>query len=91
MSDFAVGEIAIFARPGSVHYGRECTIVAPLEDRLVQTPEGAVRDRCYLIDGDFQRGRACPPEHLRKRPPPQDWLTLCALRETAPERELEVA
>jgi hypothetical protein len=91
MSAFAIGEIAIFARPGSVHYGRECTIVGPLEWHLVQTKQGVVRDYCYIIDGDFQRGRACPPQHLRKRPPPKDWISLCDLRETAPERELETA
>jgi hypothetical protein len=82
-----MGEIAIFVRPGSPHYGAEVTIVGPLEvrARIDGRDFGRHFDACYLIDGPFgptpfgQGQWSATPEWLRKRRPPQDWTKLCNL------------
>lgn len=80
---FAVGEIAIWCRPGSPNFGKEVTVIGPL--RLATTLDawsGEISTGLrYQIEhspgwvlGPHERlvKKFAPPEHLRKRwPPPQ--------------------
>jgi hypothetical protein len=88
VSTFAVGEMAelVYSRFG--HDGTECTVTGPLQERINKIT--AIRELAYAID---VRGKPymALPDQLRKKRPPQDWVTLCNLHETAPERELETA
>lgn len=78
-SPFAVGEIAIYHRPGAPHHNTECEIVSELifgyvRDLAPGTTETTVRATWYhQIDGNFGPrppwGHWCAEiPHLRKRP-----------------------
>lgn len=88
MATFAVGEIAIFWWPGSICHKCEMTVLSPLEYvEFMDMETGRMRTGwCHRIEGTFLHEPGVtyvsPPEHLRKRRPPQDWLKLCHLDET---------
>ena len=75
---FKVGEIAIYVRPGSRHYGREVTILSSLipcgggwdyvNNRKADHYLGFLVDIPKQDDG---RKMASRPEWLRKKKPPQ--------------------
>jgi hypothetical protein len=84
---FEVGEVAIFTRIGSRFHGMEVTIIKPLHLALIHDQITGIDALAYVykIDGPFGSHRpevdgwAAPPEFLRKRRPPQDWIKLCDL------------
>lgn len=87
---FAVGEIAeiVYSRYERGQ-GMECTIVAPL--RLRRNTITALIEDCYVIEVEGEKYCALP-DQLRKKRPPQDWMSLCHLDEVPAEpRELETA
>lgn len=97
---FDVGEVAIFNRPGSQFNGVEVTVTGPLARRLMRDyRDGRMFTAdSYLIDGPFDHlphvfsstGKwSCLPEHLRKRPPPQDWVSICNLTSVPTQERIE--
>lgn len=75
---FDVGEIAIYCRPGSPHFGVEVTILSGLRmSRQTDQRTGEVTfEPGYKIDGPFGplvNGRpwGCPPQWLKKKRPPR--------------------
>ena len=75
MSEFHVGEIAIFVRNGSPNYGKECEVVGPLE-WIGGGPDyttGGVAEHAYMhkiiLDGELFCSR---PEWLRKKQQKRD-------------------
>lgn len=90
MSTFKVGELAelVYSRFGNV--GSECTVVEGLAGRLNKLTR--MRETGYIIDVNGTRYLALP-DQLRKKRPPQDWVTLCNLLDTPVDapRELETA
>lgn len=87
---FAIGEIAIYVNPDSGFYGNECTVISSLVYGPVRKhPESCevVGAKAYNISAPWlpKSPRAtvwvAMPEHLRKRPPKQDWNSLCNLKE----------
>lgn len=79
---FHVGEIAIAVAPAYAERnldvnGQEVEVLS--EYSMQYTKAGDYMG--YLVQcssGVY----SCRPEYLRKRPPKQDWLSLCAIRET---------
>ena len=92
---FVVGEVAIFNRPGSRFDGMEVTISVGLHFALVRDQKTGQDAYGYVygIEGDFGPKRpgvvnwCTPPDHLRKKRPPQDWVKLCRLAELPAESE----
>lgn len=92
---FEVGEVAIFNRPGSRFDGMEVTISAALHLALVRDRKTELEAYGYVygIEGDFGPKRhgvaqwCAPPDQLRKKRPPQDWVKLCRLDEVPAESE----
>jgi hypothetical protein len=83
---FSVGEVATWVREGSPNYGREVTIAGQLEWVNAFQPDGSREGGYrYQIDAPWMplaphgEGWCAKPEWLRKRPPKQDWNSLCHL------------
>lgn len=84
MSNFSVGEVAIFYRPGSEYHGSEVTIAGPLRYAVFNDCRTGRKAAglCHSIEGPFQpkfkhaSGRpvifVARIKHLRKRPGEQD-------------------
>ena len=77
---FKVGEIAIYVRPGSQHYGREVEILSglfkPISHTDVVTGEFSQKSDAlaYQITDlypEIPGVMTALPEHLRKKKPPQ--------------------
>jgi hypothetical protein len=84
---FAIGEVAVLVRPGSVFYGQELTVVSPIIYGPIYESHNseAVHGASYKVEAPWlppcTPGRCwgARPEHLKKRPPKQDWNSLCHL------------
>jgi hypothetical protein len=79
MSEFHVGEIAIYVKPGSPVFGKEVTIISPLRLTGVSTVSGETglpipRFYGYEVDlpAKYAKGVCVPPEHLRKKQQKRD-------------------
>jgi len=79
--EFAVGEVALYWRPGSPSHLREVTIVGPLKEEYVHdVRDGSLKyEMVYAIEGipgTPPSGKAwcAPPEYLRKKKPPREDL-----------------
>ena len=90
MSDrFAVGEVAIVVSDDPRFDGTEVTVLGPLEWKKVygwiqgDTREGFFYPVHTALLPEPPPGSHCwcPPEQLRKRRPPQDWVRICRLSE----------
>jgi hypothetical protein len=88
VNSFAIGELAelVYSRFGNE--GTECTVTGPLKHRFNRITR--VMELSYEIDV-AGRPYFALPEQLRKKRPPQDWVSLCHLDVVSPERELENA
>lgn len=97
MSTFSPGEVAIFVGPDSANYGDELTVVSPLLD-LYLFDRHLMRNvwaKAHMVEApwmpppppDGKGFWAARPEHLRKRPPRQDWEKLAALDRAPTELE----
>lgn len=87
-SKFAVGEIAIYVHNGSPIYGQEVIIISPLKYRFMgdEVTNSEYYAWAYDIDcNDGAKDWCAEPQDLRKRPLPQDWISLCKLNETPEE------
>lgn len=93
---FSVGEIAIWARTlgskefsgttgRSIRRGSEVTVVGPLMLRAVRLKTGVDFLNTYEIVDEDGYSWAAFPEWLKKRPPKQDWKTLCNLTDLPSE------
>jgi hypothetical protein len=83
---FAVGEVAIFWKPGSTNHGKELTILSGMQWRRTRgTMDGEVRqgwryqcDPSNLVLGPYTSECSdktwVAPEFLRKKRPPRDDL-----------------
>ena len=80
MSEFKVGEIAIYVRPGSPHFGREVTIIGPLQiwggglDHITgaRNPDGIIAyptDLPPVLKGNVMGAK---PEWLKKKQQKRD-------------------
>lgn len=99
---FQVGEVALFCKPGSKHFGMEVTISGPLSMRLIRnTKTGAIRDvPAYVIEpighpelrpSGRSVGFATEPFNLRKRPAPGDREKIGSWQECPWTPKLETA
>lgn len=100
MSTFEVGEVAIYNNPNCPLHGEECTITEGLGVRecWVYPAVGAAAQYTGYREGYriwfasvASYDLVAFPYELRKRRPPQDWITICNLREDTVERPKEVA
>jgi hypothetical protein len=82
---FAVGEVAIFWRPGGPNHGKELTILSGMQWRKTRgSSDGVIREGwrylCDMPNAVLQFKSECSektwvaPEHLRKKRPPRDGL-----------------
>lgn len=83
---FAIGEVAIFWKPGSVNHGTELTILSSMQwRRAIGEMDGIVREgwryQCDMpnrVVGPYRSKCSdkswVAPEHLRKKRPPRDDL-----------------
>lgn len=75
---FAIGEVAIYCRRGSLNFGAEATIMGPLKEWRVHDFDGSTRMVMgYHVDGLVAAARPdlptiAEPQHLRKKRPPAD-------------------
>lgn len=94
--EFSVGEMAIYVRPNSPHYGKEIEILGPLQfvsclrDHVTGAlVDGGMRYQITRLD-DLPRFWA-KPEWLRKKRPPQElssWYEVEKLCGWNPEKQL---
>lgn len=82
------GEEGIYVRPDSKLYGSELTVTGRAELRkLIHVPTGSHKTiLSYVVDcpamGPPPEGYVCwlvPVEYVRRKPPKQDWKSLCSL------------
>lgn len=92
---FHRGEIAIYC--GGVYHaeynGQECIVDSELEWRFPTSPVTGGLVQIYGYKTIARDGNifTCRPDQLKKRRPPQDWVSICNLDVVTPERELEIA
>jgi hypothetical protein len=82
MSEFHVGEIAIYVRPGSPNYGKELTILSPLKMSAQNTWSQITGEKTepflgYEVDFPLDptlpgNSVMCRPEWLRKKQQKRD-------------------
>lgn len=91
---FEVGEVAIFWCPGGYCHGMDVAIVSPLYPGQYLRDGQIHSDLIHQVDcPQFRSGFvwACPVGNLRKKRPPQDWVTLCKLDSVPKAEPAEVA
>jgi hypothetical protein len=71
MSEFHVGEIAIYVRPGSRFFGQEVRVTRSLFLNPYKPSEWYGKT-CYMIVGLDVGEASCLPEHLRKKQQKRD-------------------
>src|SRR5579862_8192680 len=96
---FEVGEVAIFNRPGSRFNGVEVTVVKPLRLAHIYDHMDGRRTVEYVYGIDSPAftnvvpvhpgGYCARPFELKKRPPPQDWVSMCNLTSVPSQDRIE--
>lgn len=86
MSEFSVGEVAVFHCPGNQYNGVEVTITSTLQHGPIDCQGVATYAAYHLVESPARPSSpfvryASKLENLRKRRPPQDWTRLCKLDE----------
>lgn len=78
MSDFKIGEVVVYVRPGSPHFGQETTIIGNWVDgagidHITGQPYRGTGRPCFAISLDHPSGGKlwALPEWLQKKRPPQ--------------------